>query len=71
MTIDQLEAICKAARQQGLYGSHEVKLYHDFTIFPIVDFQCRKVQVYDSDGRDWRNKYLLLASVNVGGLSSK
>lgn len=36
-----------------------------------LDLKGRRVQVYDSDGHDWRNKFLLLSSVDVSGLSVK
>ena len=71
MTIEELEAVCRNARESGLDGLHEVKLYHKFDIVPVADSQVRKVQIYESDGADHRNKYLLLSSVDISGLSSK
>ena len=71
MTIEELEAVCRNARESGLDGTHEVKLYHKFYIMPCVASQVRKVQIYESDGENRRNKYLLLSSVDISGLSAK
>jgi hypothetical protein len=76
MTIDELQQLCQAAKDSGIPGDSEVKLFNRdaptlcHVIAPVVDSQLRRVQCYDLDGKDYRNKYLLLASTSLDGIGA-
>lgn len=76
MTIDELQKLCQDAKESGIPGDSEVKLFNRdapvmcHIIAPVVDAQLRKVQCYGLDDKDYRNKYLLLSSTSLDGIGA-